>query len=120
MLNGSFFTDVDQQQEDDYWSGYFTSRVFQQNQDRILETLCYTAEITIALALSTTSEDSKVADYGFSEIPALRYAQQNLALFQQHHHHGHIGFFFLVCVVALFICALCCVRAQKREKLKKI
>ncbi len=42
VLKGSFFTYADREQ--DYWSGYFTSRVFDKALDRKLERVLYAAE----------------------------------------------------------------------------
>jgi hypothetical protein len=69
VLKGSFFTYADREQ--DYWSGYFTSRVFDKALDRKLERVLYAAE-----SLGLTKE-------------ALRESRRALSLFQ--HHDGVTG-----------------------------
>lgn len=69
ILKGSFFTYADRQQ--DYWSGYFTSRVFDKALDRKLERVLFAAE-----RLGATKEE-------------LQDSRQALSLFQ--HHDGVTG-----------------------------
>ena len=69
VLKGSFFTYADRAQ--DYWSGYFTSRVFDKALDRQLERILYAAE-----SLGATAEQ-------------LRGPRRALSLFQ--HHDGVTG-----------------------------
>ena len=69
MLKGSFFTYSDVNQ--DYWSGYFTSRVFDKALDRTLERVLYAAE-----SLGAGTEE-------------LQEARRQLSLFQ--HHDGVTG-----------------------------
>ncbi|GKZ00264.1 alpha-mannosidase 2 [Mayamaea pseudoterrestris] len=69
LLKGSFFTYSDV--NEDYWSGYFTSRVFDKALDRQLERVLFAAE-----SLNATKEE-------------LREARRQLSLFQ--HHDGVTG-----------------------------
>ena len=92
ILKGSFFTysDVDH----DYWSGYFTSRVFDKALDRRLERVLYAAEsmggtkIELqeprrALSLfqhhdgvTGTAKDHVVQDYAQRMYDAIQFTQQ--------------------------------------------
>jgi hypothetical protein len=69
ILKGSFFTYSDREQ--DYWSGYFTSRVFDKALDRKLERVLFAAE-----SLNATKKE-------------LREPRRALSLFQ--HHDGVTG-----------------------------
>ena len=69
ILKGSFFTYSDREQ--DYWSGYFTSRVFDKALDRKLERVLYAAD-----SLGATSKE-------------LQAPRRSLSLFQ--HHDGVAG-----------------------------
>lgn len=69
ILKGSFFTYSDREQ--DYWSGYFTSRVFDKALDRRLESSLQAAE-----SMGATAEE-------------VREARRSLSLFQ--HHDGVTG-----------------------------
>jgi len=69
VLKGSFFTYADREQ--DYWSGYFTSRIFDKALDRKLERVLYAAE-----SLGATKEK-------------LQESRRALSLFQ--HHDGVTG-----------------------------
>ena len=69
VLKGSFFTYADR--DDDYWSGYFTSRVFDKALDRRLESSLQAAE-----SMGATGVE-------------MRSARRSLALFQ--HHDGVTG-----------------------------
>ena len=69
ILKGSFFTYADRDQ--DYWSGYFTSRVFDKALDRKLERVLYAAD---SLGASTKE---------------LKEQRRSLSLFQ--HHDGVTG-----------------------------
>jgi len=69
VLKGSFFTYADR--DEDYWSGYFTSRVFDKALDRKLEQVLYAAS-----AMGATAEE-------------MQGARRSLSLFQ--HHDGVTG-----------------------------
>mmetsp|Transcript_83 Transcript_83/g.95 ORF Transcript_83/g.95 Transcript_83/m.95 type:complete len:1276 (+) Transcript_83:55-3882(+) len=69
LLKGSFFTYADRDQ--DYWSGYFTSRVFDKALDRKLEQVLFAAS-----AMGATPEE-------------MREHRRSLSLFQ--HHDGVTG-----------------------------
>ena len=69
VLKGSFFTYSDREQ--DYWSGYFTSRVFDKALDRVLERVLYAA-----MSMGATKEE-------------LQTSRRSLSLFQ--HHDGVTG-----------------------------
>jgi hypothetical protein len=69
LLKGSFFTYADR--DEDYWSGYFTSRVFDKALDRKLERVLYAAESMGATKLE------------------LQESRRALSLFQ--HHDGVTG-----------------------------
>jgi N-acetylglucosaminyltransferase II (MGAT2)/Alpha mannosidase middle domain/Glycosyl hydrolases family 38 C-terminal domain/Glycosyl hydrolases family 38 N-terminal domain len=69
ILKGSFFTYSDREQ--DYWSGYFTSRVFDKALDRKLERVLYAAD-----TLGATTKE-------------LQTPRRSLSLFQ--HHDGVAG-----------------------------
>jgi len=69
VLKGSFFTYADR--DEDYWSGYFTSRVFDKALDRKLEQVLYAAS-----AMGASAEE-------------MREPRRSLSLFQ--HHDGVTG-----------------------------
>ncbi|XP_053680748.1 alpha-mannosidase 2 [Anopheles nili] len=80
-LTGDFFTYADVNQ--DYWSGYFTSRPFHKRQDRILLHYVRSAEMLHAWNVWEPASDWKpLAD-------RLEYARRQLSLFQ--HHDGITG-----------------------------
>lgn len=74
-LSGDFFTYADRM--DQYWSGYFTTRPFYKNLDRVLESSLRRAEILFSFHR---------AKEGVSELIAARHT---LSLFQ--HHDGITG-----------------------------
>ena len=74
-LSGDFFTYADR--FDHYWSGYFTTRPFYKNLDRVLESSLRRAEILFSFHR---------AEEGVSELIAARHT---LSLFQ--HHDGITG-----------------------------
>ncbi|XP_035892640.1 alpha-mannosidase 2 [Anopheles stephensi] len=80
-LTGDFFTYADVNQ--DYWSGYFTSRPYHKRQDRILLHYIRSAEMLHAWNVwEPASEWKPLAD-------RLEYARRQLSLFQ--HHDGITG-----------------------------
>uniref|UniRef100_A0A182Q2M7 Alpha-mannosidase n=1 Tax=Anopheles farauti TaxID=69004 RepID=A0A182Q2M7_9DIPT len=80
-LSGDFFTYADVNQ--DYWSGYFTSRPYHKRQDRILLHYIRSAEMLHAWnAWEPASEWKTLTN-------RLEYARQQLSLFQ--HHDGITG-----------------------------
>ncbi|XP_058058163.1 alpha-mannosidase 2 [Anopheles bellator] len=80
-LSGDFFTYCDVNQ--DYWSGYYTSRPFHKRQDRILLHYIRSAEMLHAWSNWEPSSDWTLLE------KRLQYARQQLALFQ--HHDGITG-----------------------------
>uniref|UniRef100_A0A182IRW0 Alpha-mannosidase n=1 Tax=Anopheles atroparvus TaxID=41427 RepID=A0A182IRW0_ANOAO len=80
-LSGDFFTYADVNQ--DYWSGYFTSRPYHKRQDRILLHYIRSAEMLHAWSLwEPAAEWTALSD-------RLEYARRQLSLFQ--HHDGITG-----------------------------
>ena len=76
--------------DDHYWSGYFTSRPFYKNLDRILEHYLRSAEIMYSMMWA----EMEYVGSDFPEMAAalmenLVFGRQNLALFQ--HHDGVTG-----------------------------
>ncbi|XP_071942365.1 alpha-mannosidase 2-like [Antedon mediterranea] len=87
VLSGDFFTYSDR--DDHYWSGYFTSRPFYKNLDRVLESHLRAAEIIYSVAAATARQhDSTTFPYN-ELIQMLHTGRQNLGLFQ--HHDGITG-----------------------------
>ncbi|XP_041966590.1 LOW QUALITY PROTEIN: alpha-mannosidase 2x [Alosa sapidissima] len=82
VLSGDFFAYADR--EDHYWSGYYTSRPFYKNLDRILESHLRGAEILYSLALSHARHSAMESRYPVSDYALLTDARRNVALFQHH------------------------------------
>ncbi|CEF61124.1 Alpha-mannosidase 2x [Strongyloides ratti] len=87
VITGDFFTYADRNEE--YWSGYYTSRPFYKRFDRILMDYLRSAEIIYSIVLGKTNSNEmnqflKLVDYN-----KLVYARRALSLFQ--HHDGVTG-----------------------------
>ncbi|KAF1751587.1 hypothetical protein GCK72_018141 [Caenorhabditis remanei] len=81
-LSGDFFTYADR--DDHYWSGYFTSRPFYKQLDRVLQHYLRSAEI--AFSLANIEEEGMMESKVFGKLVTARRA---LSLFQ--HHDGVTG-----------------------------
>ena len=90
-LSGDFFTYADI--DDHYWSGYYTTRPFYKQLDRVLESYVRSAEIIYSMTwshlhrMSTVSERSR--NWMSRMMTLLSDARRHLGLFQ--HHDGITG-----------------------------
>uniref|UniRef100_A0A672LGY3 Alpha-mannosidase n=1 Tax=Sinocyclocheilus grahami TaxID=75366 RepID=A0A672LGY3_SINGR len=82
VLSGDFFTYADR--EDHYWSGYYTSRPFYKNMDRVLESHLRGAEILYSLAVAHARRAGLEGRYPVSDYYLLTDARRNIGLFQHH------------------------------------
>lgn len=82
VLSGDFFAYADR--EDHYWSGYYTSRPFYKNMDRILESHLRGAEILFSLAVAHARHGGMEGRYPTSDYALLADARRQVALFQHH------------------------------------
>lgn len=82
VLSGDFFAYADR--EDHYWSGYYTSRPFYKNLDRILESHLRGAEILYSLAVAHARHAGVEGRYPVSDYSLLTDARRNIGLFQHH------------------------------------
>ncbi|XP_036400375.1 alpha-mannosidase 2x isoform X2 [Megalops cyprinoides] len=82
VLSGDFFAYADR--EDHYWSGYYTSRPFYKNLDRVLESHLRGAEILYSLAVAHARHAGMEGRYPVSDYALLTDARRNVGLFQHH------------------------------------
>ena len=86
-LSGDFFPYTDR--EDEFWTGYFSTRPFAKGTSRNLEVFLRTAEIFNTLAISQSAADAGSHYDAGKNVEKLVTARRNLALFQ--HHDGITG-----------------------------
>ncbi|KAF7702200.1 alpha-mannosidase 2x [Silurus meridionalis] len=82
ILSGDFFAYADR--EDHYWSGYYTSRPFYKNLDRVIESHLRGAEILYSLAVAHARHAGMEGRYPISDYSLLTDARRSVALFQHH------------------------------------
>ncbi|VDM81250.1 unnamed protein product [Strongylus vulgaris] len=75
VLSGDFFTYADR--DDHYWSGYFTSRPFYKQMDRVLQHQLRAAEIAFTLKAMKGENPSNEVHYFLSLFRMLLIARQN-------------------------------------------
>ena len=87
VVSGDFFPYTDRDEE--YWTGYFTSRPFAKNLGRELETYLRAADILQSFATARARHDRK-SPFGLqNNMKLLQSARRSLGLFQ--HHDGITG-----------------------------
>ncbi|XP_070214401.1 alpha-mannosidase 2x isoform X1 [Bos mutus] len=82
VLSGDFFSYADR--EDHYWTGYYTSRPFYKNLDRVLEAHLRGAEILYSLAVAHARRSGLASQFPLSNFALLTDARRTLGLFQHH------------------------------------
>ncbi|XP_043777332.1 alpha-mannosidase 2x isoform X3 [Cervus elaphus] len=82
VLSGDFFSYADR--EDHYWTGYYTSRPFYKNLDRVLEAHLRGAEILYSLAVAHARRTGLASQFPLSNFALLTDARRTLGLFQHH------------------------------------
>uniref|UniRef100_A0A0K0FV29 Alpha-mannosidase n=1 Tax=Strongyloides venezuelensis TaxID=75913 RepID=A0A0K0FV29_STRVS len=87
VITGDFFTYADRNEE--YWSGYYTSRPFYKRFDRVLMDTLRSAEIIFSSVLGKTKENEMSEFLKLIDYNKLVYARRALSLFQ--HHDGVTG-----------------------------
>ena len=83
-FTGDFFTYADRQ--DQYWSGYYTSRPFNKRLDRIVEYYLRSAEIIFSYANLFQKRQKNQFTSADSLYKKLLIARRNLGVFQHHVH----------------------------------
>lgn len=86
-LSGDFFTYADK--DDNYWSGYYTSRPFYKRMDRELSGLLRAADLLFTLSWRASEVNRDWLLHASGCMPALSEARASLSLFQ--HHDGVTG-----------------------------
>ncbi|ESO95060.1 hypothetical protein LOTGIDRAFT_188902 [Lottia gigantea] len=86
-LSGDFFSYADR--EDNYWSGYYTSRPFYKHLDRVTEYHLRSAEVIFTTALAYAKNNMAANFPSATFMQYLVEARRNLGLFQ--HHDGITG-----------------------------
>ena len=84
---GDFFTYCDE--NEDYWSGYFTTRPFMKGLTRTTQAILRTGEALAALARGYAGESVRKDGKWENWFASLQAARRNVALFQ--HHDGVTG-----------------------------
>ncbi|XP_064621444.1 alpha-mannosidase 2x-like [Lineus longissimus] len=81
-LYGGFYPYMDRDEE--YWTGYFTTRPFYKQLEREIESNLRSAEILNSLAMAYQSNYKKPFRHGSGNLKRLTTARRSLALFQHH------------------------------------